>query len=88
MVGRKTAHGLPATKAAATEGITGGLNGVALMAHFAWLDFDKTHFDKTHVVAALDRVESAIVLGLIGTGLAACALGAVVYDVERWFAAF
>jgi hypothetical protein len=36
----------------------------------------------------LDRVESAIVVGLIGTGLLACALGAMVYDVERWLTAF
>jgi hypothetical protein len=55
-----------------------------MMAHFAWLDFDKTHFVRT----TLDRVESAIVLGLVGTGLAACALGAVVYDVGRWFSAW
>jgi hypothetical protein len=31
----------------------------------------------------LDRVESVIVLGLIGSGLAACVLGAVVYDFGR-----
>jgi hypothetical protein len=54
------------------------------MAHFAWLDFDKTHSMWT----ALDRVESAIVLGLIGTGLAACAMGAVFYDIGRWVSAW
>jgi hypothetical protein len=48
------------------------------MAHFAGLDFDKAH-----IVHALDRVESALVLGLIGAGLLACALGSVVYDFGR-----
>jgi hypothetical protein len=47
------------------------------MAHFV----DKTHFDK-HTLA---RVNSAIMLGLIGGGLAVCALGAVVYDAGRLF---
>jgi hypothetical protein len=43
--------------------------------------------DKVHLIdrQTLDRVESAILLGLIGTGLAACAFGAIVYDVGRWF---
>lgn len=45
------------------------------MAHLA----DKAHFDKR----TLARVNSAILLGLIGGGLAACVLGAVVYDLER-----
>jgi hypothetical protein len=54
------------------------------MAHFAW-----SHFDRTHPVRdVFDRVESVIVVGLIGAGLVACALGAVVYDVERWVSAF
>jgi hypothetical protein len=54
------------------------------MAHFAW-----SHFDKTHLVRdVLDRVESVIVISLIGAGLIACALGAVVYDFGRWFSAF
>jgi hypothetical protein len=44
----------------------------------------KTHFDKH----TLDRVEGAIVLGLMGFGLAACAIGAVVYDVIRLFSVF
>jgi hypothetical protein len=44
---------------------------------------------KAHPVRdILDRVESAIVVGLIGTGLLACALGAMVYDVERWLTIF
>lgn len=37
------------------------------IAHFA---------DKAH----LERLNRAIVLGLIGTGLLACAFGAIVYD--------
>jgi hypothetical protein len=53
------------------------------MAHFAGLDFDKVHF-----VKALDRVESALVLSLIGGGLLACALGAVVYDLGRLISAW
>jgi hypothetical protein len=47
------------------------------MAHLA----DKAHFDKR----TLARVNSAILLGLIGTGLAICVLGAVVYDFARLF---
>jgi hypothetical protein len=54
------------------------------MAHFAWSYFDKTHLARDIV----DRVESVIVIGLIGGGLLACALGAVAYDVERWVSAF
>jgi len=41
------------------------------LAHFA---------DKAH----LERVNRAIVLGLIGFGLLACALGAIGYDVYAW----
>jgi len=47
------------------------------MAHLA----DKAHFDKR----TLARVNSGILLGLIGGGLAACVLGAVAYDVGRLF---
>jgi len=62
----------------------GFANRLARMPHFAG-----SYFHRPHLVRdVLDRVESAIVLGLIGAGLAACALGAVVYDVGRWFAAF
>ena len=49
------------------------------MAHFA-----KLHFDWQK----LDRVEAAILLGLIGGGLAVCVLGAVVYDIGRMFSAW
>ena len=54
------------------------------MAHFARHPFDKAH----PVRDALDRVESAIVVVLVGAGLLACALGAVVYDVGRAVSVF
>jgi hypothetical protein len=43
---------------------------------------------KNHLVdwAYLDRVESAIMLSLIGSGLAACVIGAAIYDFGRMFA--
>jgi hypothetical protein len=41
----------------------------------------KAHLDR-HVLA---RVNAAIMLGLFGSGLAACALGAMVYDFGRLF---
>jgi hypothetical protein len=47
------------------------------MAHLA----DKAHFDR----ATLARVNSALMLGVIGSGLLACATGAFIYDVGRWF---
>jgi len=50
------------------------------MAHLA----QKTHFDR----ATLARVNSAVILGLIGGGLAACAVGAIIYDLERLFSAW
>ena len=51
------------------------------MAHFV----EKAHFVDRHTLA---RLNTAIVLGPIGTGLAACALGAIVYDVGRLFSAW
>jgi hypothetical protein len=36
----------------------------------------------------LARVNSAIMLGLVGSGLLACAIGAFVYDVGRLFSAW
>jgi hypothetical protein len=55
------------------------------MAHFV----DKAHcvghgFDK-HTLA---RVNTVLMLGLIGSGLAACVFGAVIYDVGRLFSAW
>jgi hypothetical protein len=51
-----------------------------LMAHLA----DKAHrahLDKQTVA----RVNSAVMMGVIGGGLVACASGAFIYDVGRWF---
>jgi hypothetical protein len=47
------------------------------MAHFA----GKLHVDKQ----AIDRVESVVLISLIGGGLTLCVLGATVYDVGRAF---
>ena len=47
------------------------------MAHFA----DRLHVDKQKI----DRVESAVLLSLIGGGLALCVLGATIYDIGRAF---
>jgi hypothetical protein len=42
---------------------------------------------KSHFVGkqSLDRVNSAIMLVLVGSGLAACVIGASIYDIGRWF---
>ena len=53
---------------------------MAPMAHLV----DKAHLDK-HTLA---RVNTALMLGLIGTGLVACAFGAIVYDVGHLFSAW
>ena len=45
----------------------------------------KAHFVDRYMLA---RVNTAIMLGLVGGGLAACVLGAVVYDVGRLFSAW
>lgn len=34
---------------------------------------------------SLGRINSAIMLGLVGSGLLACAIAAIVYDVDRLF---
>ena len=47
------------------------------MAHLA----DKLHVDKQKI----DRVELAVLLSFIGSGLALCVLGAAVYDIGRAF---
>jgi hypothetical protein len=54
---------------------------MAPMAHLV----DKIHGLDKHTLA---RVNTALMLGLIGTGLAACAFGAIVYDVGRLFSAW
>jgi hypothetical protein len=45
----------------------------------------KTHLFDRRMLA---RLNSAIMLGLVVSGLAACMLGASVYDVGRWFSAW
>lgn len=50
------------------------------MVHLA----EKAHIDK----ATIARLNSAVILGVIGSGLAACALGAMVYDLGRLFSAW
>jgi len=50
------------------------------MAHFT----DKLHVDKHKI----DRVESVVLLSLIGGGLALCMLGAAAYDIGRAFSAW
>jgi hypothetical protein len=56
------------------EDIRRRLSGTALMAHL----IAKTHiFEKR----TLDRIEGAVLLGSIGTGLVACVIAACVYDV-------
>jgi hypothetical protein len=47
--------------------------------HCAGLGVDK------HTLA---RVNTVLMLGLIGTGLAACVFGAVIYDVGHLFSAW
>ncbi|MGB7035558.1 MAG: hypothetical protein WBD71_08520 [Xanthobacteraceae bacterium] len=41
----------------------------------------KAHFDKR----TLARVNAAVLLGVIGGGLAICVFGAAAYDLERLF---
>ena len=44
-----------------------------------------THFGKVHLIdkQMLDRLNTVIMLGMIGSGLAACVIGACIYDVGR-----
>jgi hypothetical protein len=48
------------------------------------------HFGKIHLVdkRSLDRVNSAILLSLVVSGLAVCGIGATVFDVGRWVSAW
>lgn len=48
------------------------------MAHLA----EKTHLDKETIA----RVNSALVFGLIGSGLAVCVFGAAIFDLGRMLA--
>jgi len=51
------------------------------MAHL----LDKSHFLDRHMLA---RVNSGLMVVLVGSGLAVCALGAFVYDMSRLFSAW
>jgi hypothetical protein len=51
---------------------------MAIMLHLA----GKIHFVDRQ---SLDRVNSFIMLALIGSGLAACVIGAALFDFGRWF---
>jgi|GEM_PF-5586923 hypothetical protein len=42
----------------------------------------RSHSEKAR--DTLDRVESVIMLSLVGSGLAACAIGAFIFDIGRW----
>jgi hypothetical protein len=46
---------------------------------------DDAHFaDRLHVdVGTLTRIQSAVIVGSIGSGLLACALGAFIFDLGR-----
>jgi len=58
------------------------LPGTTTMVHFA----DRVHFDRIHLDrATLARVNSAVMLGAIVSGLAACAVGALIIDIGRLF---
>jgi hypothetical protein len=59
------------------KGRGSGIAGAVAMAHFA----DKLHIDWQKV----DRVESAVLLSLIGGGLTLCILAAAAYDIGRAF---
>jgi hypothetical protein len=51
------------------------------MAHIV----ERAHLFEKHVLARLD---TAIMVVLIGSGLAPCVIGAFVYDVGRWLSAW
>jgi hypothetical protein len=44
----------------------------------------KAHLDK----ATVAKVNSAVMLGVIGSGLVACAFGAIIFDFGRMLAAW
>jgi hypothetical protein len=52
--------------------------GTAAMIHI----LEKAHFIDRRILA---RLNTAVVFGPVLSGLAACMLGAIVYDVGRWF---
>jgi hypothetical protein len=52
--------------------------GTAAMIHI----LQKAHFIDRRILA---RLNTAVVFGPVVSGLAACMLGAIVYDIGRWF---
>jgi hypothetical protein len=66
----------------ASNGARGGAMSSSVSKSFS---VGKTHLFDRRMLA---RVNAAIMLGLVGSGLAACAIGALVYDVGRWFSAW
>ena len=48
----------------------------------------KVHLGTPALATALARIQSAVIFGTIGSGLLACALGSIVYDIGRAFAAW
>jgi len=48
----------------------------------------KVHLGTPALATALARIQSAVIFGSIGSGLLACALGSIVYDIGRAFAAW
>ena len=62
---------------------------LAAKAHFGKAQFGKLRADKVHLdKATLARVNSAMMVGVVGSGLAACAAGAMIFDLGRLFSAW
>jgi len=62
---------------------------LAAKAHFGKAQFGRLHADKLHLDrVTLARVNSAMMLGTLGSGLVACAVGAMIFDVGRLFSAW
>jgi len=61
------------------------------MAHRMVHLVNKIHLDTStlaRIQFAFARIQSAVIFGSIGSGLLACALGSIVYDIGRAFAAW
>jgi hypothetical protein len=53
----------------------------------------KVHFDVAHLAGeadtgALTRIQYAVIVGSIGSGLLACALGSFIFDIGRALSAW
>lgn len=61
--------------------------GTAAMNWHLGCNLGRANLGRAHFLdrQTLARLNTAIMLGLVGSGLAACAIGAFVYDVGRWF---